>query len=350
MERHLLQRIGRLEKAIRCLSVHSLAGPQGPQGEPGATGPRGLQGFAGPIGPAGLTWKGTWNVGTSYLKDDAVGFGGASYFCVSAITGGADPATNTTNWALLASQGAQGPEGPMGPTGPAATSTPQNFHQVLVNGNVTSQIAQFVSGVNQLAIQSTLIKAYSTTTNDYAALGRGYVEFRTTTAKTTRIQATAATASRTIDFPDGSGTLALTTDIVAPVVLVKEVTVPLDHFNSTRIVPLVDSPGSDKIIEVIAIVTSYKHVSGGDNGQLFGDVGYLQYSGDPNSLWPQSLPNILLYNGPASWVNLRRTATINEQTPFLLDKPIAFVKNNGTPFLMGGTMKFSITYRIIDLT
>jgi hypothetical protein len=88
-------------------------GPVGPQGDTGPTGPQG------PAGPAGLEWRGEWSSDASYVQDEAVGYSGASYFCIndtppSAIT----PDLDVTNWALLASQGAVGPAGPAGPTGP----------------------------------------------------------------------------------------------------------------------------------------------------------------------------------------------------------------------------------------
>ena len=83
-------------------------GATGSQGPTGATGPQGLQGPAGPIGPAGLNWQGSWSALTAYIPDDAVAFGGASYFCINAVGPSvSNPSVDTTNWALLAAQGAQ---------------------------------------------------------------------------------------------------------------------------------------------------------------------------------------------------------------------------------------------------
>ena len=97
-----------------------LAGPAGPQG------PQGTQGVSGPIGPAGLTWKGTWSATGTYAKDDVVGYNGASWFCIVPISNSnGSPDTNSTNWALLASQGAPGPQGPIGLIGPAGAIGPQ---------------------------------------------------------------------------------------------------------------------------------------------------------------------------------------------------------------------------------
>jgi hypothetical protein len=83
--------------------------PIGPQG------PMGPQGVAGPVGPAGLNWQGAWSNATVYAPDDAVGFGGASYFCLNAVGPSlSNPVVDTVNWALLASQGSPGPQGPQG--------------------------------------------------------------------------------------------------------------------------------------------------------------------------------------------------------------------------------------------
>jgi hypothetical protein len=97
----------------------------GPTGATGATGPIGPAGVAGPVGPAGLNWQGVWSATGVYVLDDAVSYGGASWFCIdpvgpSATTPNADP----TNWALLASQGSPGPMGPQGPPGTGGTGTP----------------------------------------------------------------------------------------------------------------------------------------------------------------------------------------------------------------------------------
>jgi len=94
----------------------------------GAQGPIGPQGVPGPVGPAGLNWQGAWSAAGTYVANDAVGFGGASYFCINPVgPSPTDPATDTVNWALLASQGATGPQGPQGiqgPVGPSGTATP----------------------------------------------------------------------------------------------------------------------------------------------------------------------------------------------------------------------------------
>jgi hypothetical protein len=112
---------------IDSLSLTGLTGAVGPTGIQGVQGSQGIQGLDGTVGPAGLSWKGAWVSGTSYSLNDAVGFEGASYYCVIATSGTTDPVTDTTNWALLASQGAngvQGIQGVQGVQGATGTATP----------------------------------------------------------------------------------------------------------------------------------------------------------------------------------------------------------------------------------
>lgn len=95
------------------LENHTIIGQQGPIGP---------QGVPGPVGPAGLTWQGVWVSGTTYAIDDAVGYNGASWFCIAPTSGTTPPNLATTEWALLAAQGATGPQGPQGIAGPAGPS------------------------------------------------------------------------------------------------------------------------------------------------------------------------------------------------------------------------------------
>jgi hypothetical protein len=102
------------------ITVDDFAQSVAPFVTPGPAGPQGVAGPAGvpgPVGPAGLNWQGTWVSGASYVLDDAVGYAGASYFCIAPTSGTTAPNLATANWALLASQGAIGPQGPQGPTG-----------------------------------------------------------------------------------------------------------------------------------------------------------------------------------------------------------------------------------------
>jgi len=109
-----------LTVAIKTSDFVAQIGPGlvGPTGATGAQGPIGPQGVPGPVGPAGLNWQGIWSALTTYADNDAVSFGGASYFCYNPLGVGpsaSDPTVDTANWALLASQGAIGPQGPQGP-------------------------------------------------------------------------------------------------------------------------------------------------------------------------------------------------------------------------------------------
>lgn len=92
------------------------SGKEGPQGPQGPAGPQGEKGDPGPIGPAGLVWKGAFDYAKTYYPDDAVGWNGASYYCIKEAEGN-DPGV-PDYWALLASVGARGPQGPIGPQGP----------------------------------------------------------------------------------------------------------------------------------------------------------------------------------------------------------------------------------------
>jgi hypothetical protein len=118
-------------------------GPQGPQGVQGPAGP------LGPVGPAGLEWQGQWVSGTSYVADDAVGYDGASWFCILATSGTTAPDLDTTHWALLASQGAQGPTGAQGPSGslvPIVASAPLTGGTITTSGTIG--IAQATASVD----------------------------------------------------------------------------------------------------------------------------------------------------------------------------------------------------------
>src|SRR5215472_5338676 len=59
---------------------------------------------------AGITWKGSWSKTTGYQVHDAVAFQGSSFLAIHASKG-ANPGSNTADWAVLA-RGGQGPPGP----------------------------------------------------------------------------------------------------------------------------------------------------------------------------------------------------------------------------------------------
>jgi len=103
-------------------AASTVVGATGPAGPIGVTGPQGIQGITGAVSPAGLNWQGAWSALNTYAIDDAVGFGGASYFCINPVgPSPTNPSLDPTNWSLLANQGPAGPQGPIGLTGPAST-------------------------------------------------------------------------------------------------------------------------------------------------------------------------------------------------------------------------------------
>lgn len=128
-------------------------GSEGPQGVQGPAGP------PGPVGPAGLNWQGAWNKFNSYVEDDAVGYGGASYFCISDIEGSGsngNPSADTTHWALLAAQGAigpqgvQGPQGPQGPVGPIGSSATGVIKTTITSAEFLNMFSNPVTILNNL--------------------------------------------------------------------------------------------------------------------------------------------------------------------------------------------------------
>lgn len=135
---------GNMKDIVDYVDQEVSAIPAGPQGEQGV---QGIQGVPGPVGPAGLEWQGAWDAETSYVEDDAVGFGGASYFNILAITGdvgNTDPSVDTTHWALLAAQGAQGEQGvqgPQGPQGPAGSGGYTSYVAVISQSGTSNPVA-----------------------------------------------------------------------------------------------------------------------------------------------------------------------------------------------------------------
>ena len=112
------------------------AGPTGPQGVAGVAGPAGP---VGPVGPAGLNWQGAWSASGTYVIDDAVGYDGASWFCIDPVGPSATtPDTDPTNWALLAAEGAPGATGATGLQGPTGPAGPSNSLSI---GTVTTLAA-----------------------------------------------------------------------------------------------------------------------------------------------------------------------------------------------------------------
>jgi hypothetical protein len=97
------------------------------------------------VGPAGLNWQGSWSALGTYVIDDAVGYGGASWFCIDPVGPSVTtPDLDPTNWALLASQGSPGVAGPQGVAGVPGPN------------NITVNTTAIVSGATErLLFQST---------------------------------------------------------------------------------------------------------------------------------------------------------------------------------------------------
>lgn len=132
-------------------------------GAVGPQGPIGPQGVPGPVGPAGLVWQGLWSAATAYAENDAVSFGGASYFCYNPVGVGpslSNPTIDTANWALLASEGAIGPQGPQGIQGLVGPGSPSFASAGLFTTN----------SLTNVELTSILIPANTFTSNDAFSL------------------------------------------------------------------------------------------------------------------------------------------------------------------------------------
>jgi hypothetical protein len=140
-----------------------IIGLQGPQGVEGPVGP---QGPIGPVGPAGLEWQGQWSAEGVYVEDDAVGYDGASWFCINDVGPSATPPDeDTANWALLAAQGAQGPQGPQGAQGPTGPQGPQGVSGSVsyTEGSLNSEPSSFVEFAK---LEETFTRVFVTSPTD----------------------------------------------------------------------------------------------------------------------------------------------------------------------------------------
>lgn len=151
------------------------AGPTGPQG------PIGPQGVPGPVGPAGLNWQGAWSALGTYVIDDAVGYGGASWFCIDPVGPSVTtPDLDPTNWALLASQGSPGTAGPQGiqgvpgpndiTVGVTTITSGATAQVVFQSGTVVSEDARFryITSRGSLVSTGKLNNVQNTALGDFA--------------------------------------------------------------------------------------------------------------------------------------------------------------------------------------
>ena len=202
-------------------------GADGPTGSEGPAGPEGVQGPAGspgPVGPAGLNWQGAWVSGTSYVEDDAVGYGGASWFCILATSGTTAPDLATSNWALLASQGAIGPQGVQGPMGPQGP--PGSVSSITLTTNDVGGPADFTGEVLNIPIYQAQIThlEYGNITKTIWNNGKGDVtsntsfgddalRSNTTGSETTAIGYSALSSNTTGNNNTAVGTASLQSNI-----------------------------------------------------------------------------------------------------------------------------------------
>ena len=119
-------------------------GATGPMGPIGPTGPQGPKGDRGEVGPPGLRWRGPWQSGTQYLKDDAVEHQGTSYMSTTDTRDVVPPAAP---WQVLAASGLQGATGPMGPQGPAGPVDNLGNHTATQTLNMSGQLIANASNV-----------------------------------------------------------------------------------------------------------------------------------------------------------------------------------------------------------
>jgi hypothetical protein len=213
---------------------------------PGATGPQGVQGPAGPlgpVGPAGLTWRGAWVSGTSYIANDAVGYNGASYFCILATSGTSNPTVATTNWALLASQGAQGIQGVQGPTGPQGAGATQTLQQTVTLGNTVT------GGTNKTTLSgnSALVSNIATPTTA-VEISSNAIYLNKGGTSTSIVLPSTVTGDHVYTLPNASGNLALQSYKVwrAKIDTSSVITVLSDEIGFTS--PVITNPSNGKIL------------------------------------------------------------------------------------------------------
>lgn len=190
-------------------------------GAQGVQGPIGPQGPVGPVGPAGLNWQGLWVSGAAYVADDAIGYGGASYFCILATSGTTAPDLDTTHWALLAAQGAQGPagatgvQGPTGPQGIPGVPGTETLQTVTTAGNTTTTniITSNTTGSSFLAFNS----ISSESAYILHELGSGVIGIQNAGAVGAgEIRANLLNDVRFYEFPNANGTFVLRVNGTAP--------------------------------------------------------------------------------------------------------------------------------------
>lgn len=190
-------------------------------GAQGIQGPVGPAGPPGPVGPAGLNWQGSWVSGAAYVVDDAVGYNGASYFCILTTSGTTAPNLDTTHWALLAAQGATGPagpagaQGPTGPQGPPGLPGTETLQTVTTAGNITDK------NIFSQSLTASSISAYNTSSGAGAYVYQNGTDSgigitNNGAVATGQVHAALLTNSRDYELPDANGAFVLRVNGTAP--------------------------------------------------------------------------------------------------------------------------------------
>ena len=242
----------------------------------GAQGPIGPQGVPGPVGPAGLNWQGAWSAASSYVLDDAVGFGGASYFCINptgpSVT---NPSLDLVTWALLASQGAigsQGPQGIQGPVGPAGTSNP-NF-SVIPSGLVS------VSSPFNIVVSFSTIPAntFNNTTNPILTIKSVLQKIASLNTMNVRLFISNNVPFQGVDYNTVGATLLASVDTTTNGATQKIVKIEKDVFFSgaTAIFLPLGSPSDGFSDSAIGANSSTYNSNIFDNGLLVGSINWTQ--------------------------------------------------------------------------
>ena len=242
----------------------------------GAQGPIGPQGVPGPVGPAGLNWQGAWSAASSYVLDDAVGFGGASYFCINptgpSVT---NPSLDLVTWALLASQGAIGPQGPQGiqgPVGPAGTSNP-NF-SVIPSGLVS------VSSPFNIVVSFSTIPAntFNNTTNPILTIKSVLQKIASLNTMNVRLFISNNVPFQGVNYNTVGATLLVSVDTTTNGATQKIVKIEKDVFFSgaTAIFLPLGSPSDGFSDSAIGANSSTYNSNIFDNGLLVGSINWTQ--------------------------------------------------------------------------
>jgi hypothetical protein len=174
----------------------------------GAQGPIGPQGVPGPVGPAGLNWQGAWSALNTYVVDDAVGYGGASWFCIANVGPSVTtPDVDTTNWALLASQGATGPQGPQGiqgiqgPSGSGSSGTVIGQTQWWTGASWAPSTGLSHNGLGNVGINNTFASSYKLFINANTGFGEAVRNTTVNGAVSNQLQTATATFTWGIRSP-----------------------------------------------------------------------------------------------------------------------------------------------------